>query len=161
MQTRLASSIPAFQYARLGLTPAALAPAVVELPHLSFRVPAGFPSPADDYLDDGCDLNQLLVRNAAATYFYTLSGDSMDRANLPDGCKLLVDRSAEAKEGDIIVAYIPGDGHTCKRLTYELGRPVLVPESSNPCHKPRPIADGEELWILGVVTASIVQFRRR
>lgn len=126
----------------------------------SVKVPAGFPSPADDYLEDGCDLNKLLVRNPPSTFFYTVGGDSMDKGGIFDGDKVIVDRSLEAVAGDIIIGVIPGDGHTIKRLRFRRGRPYLMPESHNPEHKPRPIKDGEELLVWGVVTGSVRQYRR-
>jgi DNA polymerase V len=151
-RAKLQASVPA--------TPATLNPPPLELREFTVKVPAGFLSPADDYLEDGRDLNRLLVRNAAATFFYTVSGESMDRAGILDGDKVIVDRSLEAVAGDIIIGVIPGDGHTIKRLNFRNGRPYLMPESNNPEFKPRSIKDNEELIVWGVVTGSVRQYRR-
>ena len=140
--------------------PAAQQPAEVLLQYFLVKVPAGFPSPADDYLEDGVDLNRLMVRNAPATFFYTVSGDSMDKAGILNGDKVIVDRSIEAKSGDIVIAVIPGDGHTIKRLRLRGGKPALMPESSNSDHKPRLFKDDDELHIWGVVTGVVRQYRK-
>jgi DNA polymerase V len=71
-------------------------------------VVAGFPSPADDYLDRDLDLHELLIQHPAATYYVRLSGDSMKGARLYDGDILVVDRSLEPKHNDIVIAVLDG-----------------------------------------------------
>ena len=123
------------------------------------KVAAGFPSPADDYLEEGIDLNRLLVRNAPATFFYTVESgaDSMDQAGIFGGDRLIVDRSIEPRSGHIVVAMIIGEGATVKRLKLVGGNIRLVPDSSNPKHRPRSFKDGEEVLLIGVVTSVIRQ----
>jgi len=147
--------------AQIGLLPAAMDPRPVLLPAFAVKVAAGFPSPADDYLEEGIDLNKLLVRNAPATFFYTVESeaDSMDLAGIFGGDRIMVDRSIEPRSGMIVLALILGEGVTVKELDIRVGRARLVPRSSNPKHKPREISDGEEVHIIGVVTTAIRQFK--
>jgi len=77
---------------------------------------AGFPSPAEDFLDDELDLHRLLVRNPAATYLYRARGRSMMLAGICDGDVLVVDRSVHPREGDIVVASWDGQQPVCKVL---------------------------------------------
>ena len=79
------------------------------LPFFLSRVPAGFPSPADDYLEGELDLNELLIQHPAATFFVRLAGDSMVNAGLFDGDILVVDRAEQASHGHIVVAVIDGE----------------------------------------------------
>lgn len=147
--------------AKLALTPVASDPPAFEIPVFSVAVSAGFPSPADDYLDDGIDLNKMLVRNAPATFFYTVErdADSMNLAGIFGGCKIMVDRSIEPRSGLIVLALILGEGATVKELEIRGNRVRLIPRSSNPEHKPRTLKEGEEVSIIGVVTAAINQFK--
>ncbi|MCJ7602937.1 MAG: LexA family transcriptional regulator, partial [Desulfobulbaceae bacterium] len=71
-------------------------------------VSAGFPSPADDYIDRLLDLNDLLIKNPPATFFVKVAGDSMTGAGIYDGCILIVDRSIEATNGRIVIAAVNG-----------------------------------------------------
>jgi DNA polymerase V len=86
------------------------------LPLAESSVRAGFPSPADDYADQPLDLGGHLIRNKAATFIVRAKGDSMQGAGIQDGALLVVDRSAEAKDGSIVVAVVDG-ALTVKRLT--------------------------------------------
>ncbi len=78
-------------------------------PKLSGSVVAGFPSPAEQYMEPPLDLNELLVKHPAATYFVRVSGDSMTGAGINDGDLLVVDRSLRPADGDIIIACVDGD----------------------------------------------------
>ncbi len=82
---------------------------------LSGSVVAGFPSPAEQYMEPPLDLNELLVKRPAATYFVRVSGDSMIGAGINDGDILVVDRSLRPADGDIIIACVDGD-FTVKRF---------------------------------------------
>lgn len=145
----------------LALVPAALRPPPMTILSMLTRVSAGFPSPADDYLDEGIDLNRLLVKNAPATFFYTVEkdADSMINKGIMGGDRLLVDRSIEPKSRDIVLAVITGEGATVKELQIRGGTIRLIPHSPNPAHKPRSFKEGDELLIVGVVTSCIRQFR--
>lgn len=80
-----------------------------ERPLLLVRTPAGFPSPGDDYIDKTLDLNELVIKHPAATFFVRVQGESMKDAGIFDGDILIVDRSLEAANNDIVVAVLNGD----------------------------------------------------
>src|SRR4028119_68763 len=88
---------------------------VLLLPLLGALLPAGFPSPADDYLEGEIDLNRLLIERPAACYLMRVSGPSMSGAGILDGDLVVVDRSVEARAGHVVVAVIHGE-MTIKRL---------------------------------------------
>ena len=121
-------------------------------PFFLARISAGFPSPADDYMESALDLNAYLVRNPAATFMVRVGGDSMAGAGIADGDLLVVDRSEEAVHGKIVVAVLDGE-LTVKRLQIRKHVRLLVPE--NPKYKPLRIEPGQELQIWGVVTGVI------
>lgn len=117
-------------------------------------VSVGFPSPANDYLESPIDLNQYLIKNGAATFLVRVSGDSMLDANIADQAILVVDRSLKPKHGSIVVASLDGD-FVCKRLHLK-PRLCLLPE--NPKYQPIYIQHGQDLDIMGTVTAAINKF---
>ena len=73
------------------------------------KVPAGFPSPADDHVEKRLDLNEYLIKKSDATFFVKIKGDSMVDASINDGDIVIVDRSMQAKEGDIVLASVDGN----------------------------------------------------
>lgn len=119
----------------------------VSLPLYLSKVSAGFPSPADDWIEKSLDLNEFLIERPAATFILRVSGDSMS-PTLEDGDLLIVDRALQAKQGMIVIAVWEGD-LTVKRL----GNRCLLPDNST--HTPITIADGQQLTIWGVVRHSI------
>ncbi|PTR04672.1 DNA polymerase V [Nitrosomonas nitrosa] len=137
------------------LQPAAIDPAVCILPLLLHRVPAGFPSPADEYVEKGLDLNTYLVRNKVATYFFRVVGDSMTGAHIHDGDMLVVDRSIEPKHGHIVLAVINNE-YTVKRLYACDG--VVELHAENPAYPPIRCKEHEELQVWGVVVGTIARF---
>jgi len=122
------------------------------LPLFAFRVPAGFPSPAQDHLEREISLDEILQIRAPHTYLVRSGGDSMIRAGIHDGDLLVVDRSSEAVPGDIIIAAVNGEP-TVKRLAKDGDQVVLRAE--NPKYPPRYILEGDELLVWGVVRYSI------
>lgn len=126
-----------------------------ELPPLVGEVAAGFPSPAEQYAEPSLDLNKLLVKRAAATYYIRATGDSMVGACILPGDILVVDRSIRPFDGCIIIARIDGE-FTVKYYRETPDGPVL--EAANPKFKPIRFSDGMELHNNGVVTAVIHQF---
>lgn len=126
----------------------------LRLPLFSGRVPAGFPSPADDHLDQELDLNELLVEHPAATFFCRVSGESMTGLGIFDGDIIVVDRAVEPQYGDIVLAALNGE-LTCKVLDTKKKRLL----SANDKYPPIPLDEDAELIIEGVVTASIHQYR--
>jgi DNA polymerase V len=130
------------------------------IPAFAGRLPAGSPNAIDELAEERCDLQEWLVRNPESTVLYTVTGDSMDRAGIFDGDRVLVDRALMAEDGDIVVAFLSGDGSTVKRLRVEDGVPVLHPESTNSRHQPHRAERTDGFSVLGVVTSVIRQFRR-
>jgi DNA polymerase V len=122
------------------------------LPLYLSPVAAGFPSPAEDYLDRKLDLHDHLVRNHAATFFLRASGDSMIRAGILDGDLLVVDRSLAAGNGSVVIAAVEGE-LTVKYLANKNGRVLLVP--ANEEYPELDITDQEDAMIWGVVTYAI------
>ena len=113
------------------------------------HVKAGFPSPADDYIESYLDLNAHLIQHPAATFFVKASGDSMAGAGIRSGDMLIVDRSLDATHGKIVIAAIDGE-LTVKRLSRLAGSVQLLPENKQ--YQPIDITDRNELVIWGVVT---------
>jgi DNA polymerase V len=119
------------------------------LPFFSHRVAAGFPSPADDHLDNRLDLNEHLVKHPAATFFVRVEGLSMIGAGIHPDDILVVDRSEDAGDGRIVVAAVDGE-LTVKRLRKQRARVYLEPE--NPDFQPLEITREMNFVIWGVVT---------
>lgn len=120
----------------------------VERPVWLARVPAGFPSPADDYLEGKLDLNQHLIKHPAATYFVRVTGDSMIGAGIHSGDLLVVDRSLEPADNSVVIAIVDGE-LTVKRLSTRQGKLLLLPDNEK--YPPVEVREGAfEVW--GVVT---------
>jgi DNA polymerase V len=120
------------------------------------RVPAGFPSPADDHIEKSIDLNERLIRNKIATYILCVEGNSMIGAGIYSGDHLIVDRSIEAKPNDIVIASLDNE-FTVKRLVLQDSHLFLT--SENPDYSPIPVNGAAELIIWGVVTYTIHKAR--
>lgn len=121
---------------------------IVALPLFSDLVPCGFPSPAQDYIEQRIDLNEILVQHPNATYFVKSSGDSMTGAGIGNGDLLVVDRSRKPAHGDIVIAAIDGE-FTVKRLQLH---PILMLVPENSSYAPITINSEDTLDIFGVVT---------
>ncbi len=122
----------------------------VILPFFSSSVPAGFPSPADDYIEAGLDLNEYLVKHPSATYLARASGDSMTKAGILDGALLVVDKSITPKTGHIVIAAINGE-LTCKILDIE----HRLLRAANPSYPSVALNEDLDLLIEGVVVHAI------
>ncbi len=120
-----------------------------KLPIFLGRLPAGFPSPADDYLEGTLDLNRHLIKHPAATFFVRVTGDSMIGVGIHSGDLLVVDRSLEATDGHVIVAALDGE-LTVKRLSKQGQTIRLLP--ANPNYQPIAIQPQQDFEIWGVVT---------
>nr|WP_103028684.1 translesion error-prone DNA polymerase V autoproteolytic subunit [Salinibacter altiplanensis] len=118
-----------------------------ERPLFLSRVPAGFPSPADDYIETSLDLGERLIQNEEATFYVRVSGGSMKGVGIHDGDVLVVDRSVEPTEGDVVIAALGGE-LTVKRYEVRSGQPYLIPEAEG--YDPIPIREGQELVVWGV-----------
>lgn len=119
-------------------------------------VPAGWPSPAQDYFINDVDLNQHLIDDSDATFIVRVSGDSMIGAGIWHGDEVVVDRSITAKNGDVVVAIFGGE-LTIKRLSVERGAILLKAE--NPSYPDIRVPPLLELQIWGVVTYGIRHVR--
>jgi DNA polymerase V len=117
------------------------------LPLAGERVAAGFPSPADDYVEVGIDLNDQLIRHPLSTFFLRVSGDSMLGAGIHDGDLLVVDRSLEPRPGRVVVAVLDG-AFTLKRLARHRGQLRL--EAANPDYPPLELHRCGDVQIWGV-----------
>jgi DNA polymerase V len=115
-------------------------------------IPAGFPSPADDHLQEKLDLNKHLIKHPAATFFVKVTGHSMLGAGIHDGDMLIVDRSLEPTHGRIIIAVINGE-LTVKRLQIERDRILLVAENLE--YPPIQVQEMDEMLVWGVVVTVI------
>jgi len=103
---------------------------LIELPFFDAKVQAGFPSPAEDHLEQRLDLNSLVIENPSATFFVRVTGESMKDIGITDGDILVVDRSIENWENRIVVAVIDSE-FTIKRFTHQGEMVVLEAENSN------------------------------
>lgn len=124
-------------------------------PMMTDAVAAGFPSPAEQYVEGPLDLNQLLVHRPAATFFVRATGDSMLGAGVRPGDVLVVDRSLEAADRSVVIAAVNGE-LTVKFLRRDQHGARL--EAANPAYRPIALQDDIDLRIFGVVTAVIHQY---
>ena len=126
----------------------------VSYPLFMDAVPAGFPSPADDYIDGKLDLNSYLIKHPAATYFVRAVGDSMIDAGIHTGDILVVDRAVEPRNDSVVIAVVEGE-LTVKRLRKSGGMVMLIPGNSS--YDPLLIGGDMRFEIWGVVIAVIHQ----
>ena len=119
------------------------------LPLALCHVEAGFPSPADDYMEGALDLNEHVIKHPSATYFVRASGDSMIGAGIFNGDLLIVDRSLEASSGKVVIAEVDGQ-LTVKRLL-KLNDGFSL-QSENSSYPPIELQEGNEVVVWGVVT---------
>lgn len=119
------------------------------IPLMSHTIPAGFPSPADDYIEDRIDLNIHLITHREATFILRVSGWSMVNAGIHDGDEIIVDRALNATHGNIVVAVVNNE-LTVKRLHKTDNDIRLIPENLE--FKDILIGSDEDLIIWGVVT---------
>lgn len=119
------------------------------LPLFLESVSAGFPSPADDYIEGKLDLNEYLVLNKLSTFFVRVTGDSMKNVGIYSGDLLIVDRSLQAKEGSIVIAIINGD-LLVKRIHHENSKLYLLPENKQ--YQQLEVTQDMNFDIWGVVT---------
>lgn len=120
-----------------------------QLSQIVGSVVAGFPSPAEQYVEPPLDLNEHLVKRPAATYFVKAAGDSMVNAGINNGDLLVVDRSLTPTNGDVVIASVDGE-FTVKTFRRKNGRISLVP--ANERYAPIDFSEGQELQIFGKVT---------
>lgn len=131
---------------------------LLSIPYAIEKISAGFPSPAQDYIDKRLDMNEHLIKNECATFIVKVGSLSMLNAGIDIDDELIVDRSLDAKHQDIVVALIEND-FTVKRLMIdESGRWL---KAENPDYKNIYFNEGQELVIWGVVTFILKNARRK
>ena len=128
----------------------------VELPEIK----AGFPSPAQDYVENGIDLNRELVKNPSSTFFGRARGTSMEGAGIFDGDLLIIDKSLEPREGAIAVCFIDGE-FTLKRIHFEKHEGLVTAiwlQPENESFSPIKVTEENQFIIWGIVTHSVRSF---
>jgi len=124
----------------------------VLLPLFSTPVKAGFPSPADDHIEQKLDLNNYLIKHPAATFFVRVEGSSMKNAGISPGDILIVDRALPPEDGKIIIAILDGE-FTVKRIRVRNKKLFLIPE--NPRYSPVEVTEEMDFQVWGIVTYTI------
>jgi DNA polymerase V len=121
-------------------------------------IAAGFPSPAQDYIDLKIDLNKELIANPSSTFYGRVKGSSMQDAGIMDGDILVIDKSLEPQDGDTAVCFIDGE-FTLKYIKIEPEVVFLIP--ANPNFKPIKVTEENNFCIWGIVTYSIKNHKRK
>src|SRR5690554_1824960 len=129
----------------------------LNIPMFLERVSAGFPSPAEDYVEKTIDLNELCIQHPAATFFVRVQGESMIEAGILPDDVLVVDRSLRAGHGDIIIASLRSE-MTVKQLHLAPPPARLLPR--NPAYEPLVLGEDDVLEVFGVVTNVVRSLRR-
>ncbi len=120
-----------------------------DFPLFLAKISAGFPSPAEDYIDKNLDLNEYLIKHPSATFFLRVAGNSMINAGIHNGDILVVDRALEPADNKIIIAVINGE-LTVKRVRKARDRLYLMPENDD--FKTIEVTEEMDFQIWGVVT---------
>ena len=128
------------------------------LPYAEDGIRAGFPSPAQDYMELSIDLNKELIKNPSSTFYGRVVGNSMQDENIVEGDILVIDKSLELVDGDIAVCFVDGE-FTVKRVKLEKDAAYLVP--SNPDYPTIKVTEDNEFLVWGVVTYTIKKNRRK
>jgi len=132
-----------------------------ELPFADVGVRAGFPSPAQDYMDEAIDFNRDFILHPECTFYARCTGDSMIEAGISDGDLLVIDKLIEPRDGNIVVAFIDGE-FTLKRLkiTNNGGRKKLLLMPANPMYEPIEVSEYNDFRIWGVLLYCIKDFSK-
>ena len=131
--------------------------AELKLPYANEGIRAGFPSPAQDYIEQAIDLNKELIKHPASTFFGKVVGDSMKDEGIEEGDILVIDKSLELINGDLAVCFIDGD-FTVKRVKLESDAAYLIP--SNPNYPTIKVTQENDFIVWGIVTYTIKKNRR-
>ena len=126
------------------------------LPYADGGIKAGFPSPAQDYMESAIDLNKELIRHPASTFYGRVKGDSMIDAAVNDGDILVIDKSLEPQDGDMAVCFVDGE-FTIKYIKIE--KDVVWLQPANSSYKPIKVTIDNDFLIWGVVTYCIKKLR--
>ena len=140
-------------------------------------VHAGFPSPAQDYVHEGVDLNKVLVKHPSATFYARVVGDSMVDAGVDEGDILVIDKALEPKEGDMAVCFVDREFALKYISFHDPGKPAVAGSAgassfsilpkrelwllpANPSYPPIHITETNDFTVWGVVTHIIKSIRR-
>ena len=139
------------------------------VPLINFEIPAGFPSPAMDYMEERIDLTEQLAPRPLSTFYSKCEGDSMVDACIPSGSILVIDKSLTAKSGDIVVAYLNGGftvkyikfqdlngGFTVKYIKFQEGKCFLIPANKKKNYPVTEITEEMGMMVWGVVTNIVI-----
>lgn len=124
----------------------------LSLPIADDGIRAGFPSPAQDFMDQAIDLNKELIRNPSSTFYGRVRGDSMEDAGIHDGDILVIDKSLDPRDNDMAVCFIDGE-FTIKYIRIERERILLIP--ANEQYQSVVVTEENDFLIWGIVTYSI------
>lgn len=127
----------------------------LELPFIDVGISAGFPSPADDFIELSIDLNKQLIKNKDTTFFAKVKSHSMKNAGIFDGDLLIIDKSLEPQNNKIAICQIDGE-FTVKRIKIEKGVVWLIAENEE--YAPIKVTPENDFIIWGIVTNSIKSF---
>jgi len=133
----------------------ALTEVSIELPLIDGGISAGFPSPAQDFIDLAIDLNRELIKNPSSTFYGRVKGNSMQDAGISDGDLLVIDKSLEPKDGKIAICFIDGE-FTVKRIKIEDNICWLMP--ANSAYKPIKVSEENHFLVWGIVIHVIKSF---
>lgn len=129
------------------------------LPFADIGVQAGFPSPAQDYIDKSLDFNRELIAHPAATFYARIVGDSMIEAGISEGDIVVIDRAEDPCQDDIVVAFINGE-FTIKYIDFsEIKHNRIWLRPGNPKYPPFKVSADEDFRVWGVVVKVIKSFR--
>lgn len=128
----------------------------LSLPYATGGVSAGFPSPADDFLENNLDFNKEFIKNPSSTFYAKVKGNSMKDAGISNGDILVIDKSLEPKTGDIAVCFLDGE-FTVKNILIEKDVVWLVAQNEE--YRPIKVTAENELIIWGIVITVIKSFR--
>lgn len=129
------------------------------LPFADVGIQAGFPSPAQDYIDKSLDFNKELIEHPSATFYARVAGDSMINAGIAEGDIVVIDRAVDPEQDDIVVVYIDGE-FTIKHIDFsELKRNRIWLRPANPDFKPIKVSASADFRVWGVVIKVIKSFR--
>ena len=140
------------------ISPETELPAECEPSYNPSAIHAGFPSPAQNYMNGTIDLNRVLVRHRETTFFARVDGDTMKDAGFGDGDIVVIDKSLDANDGDFVVAFIDGE-FVLRRIKIDKAKRCVLLLSADEKAKPTRITTDNDLTIWGVITYTIKKMR--
>lgn len=131
----------------------------VSLPYADGGIKAGFPSPAQDYITESIDLNEVMVRQQETTFYARVDGDSMTGDGIFDGDLVIIDKALDAHSGDYVAAYIDGE-FTLKKFVLDEAHGCAWLMPANAKYRPIRVDGNNDFRIWGIVTGVIRRLRR-